>query len=112
MHRKHRIAPLAGMVGLEPTPLGSSGRTTHTGKIHTAEDAVPSRERRLRRELRKRGCSLKKNRTRNPASPGYGRYMIIDDDRNVAVMGHMPFPFSLDLDQVQGWLNRHELERD
>jgi hypothetical protein len=67
-----------------------------------------TRERRFRRLVQKRGCALKKNRTRDPGRPGDGGYMIVDRTSKEPVMGHMPFPFSMNLDQVEGWLSRHE----
>jgi hypothetical protein len=54
------------------------------------------------------GCTLKKNRVRDPARVRHGGYMIIDRTSDLPVMGHMPFPFSMSLDQVEGWLSRHQ----
>jgi hypothetical protein len=34
--------------------------------------------------------------------------MIVDRKSELPVMGHMPFPFSMDLNQVESWLSRHE----
>ena len=67
-----------------------------------------AREKRLRRLLEKQGYSLTKNRSRNPDHPGYRHYMIVDSELNGVVTGHMPFPFSFNLDQVEGWLQRHK----
>ena len=53
------------------------------------------------------GCALKKNRIRDPQHPAHGGYMIVDKESDHPVMGHMPFPFSMTLDQVEGWLSRH-----
>jgi hypothetical protein len=58
--------------------------------------------------VQKQNCSLKKNRVRDPARPGHGGYMIVDRASDLPVIGHMPFPFSMNLDQVGGWLSRHE----
>jgi hypothetical protein len=67
-----------------------------------------ARERRYRRLVQKHGCALKKNRVRNPAEPGHGGYMIVDRTSALPVMGHMPFPFAMNLDQVEGWLSQQE----
>ena len=67
-----------------------------------------TREKRFRRLVHKHGCTLKKNRVRDPARPGHSGYMIVDRSSDLPVIGHMPFPFSMDLDQVEGWLSRHE----
>ena len=67
-----------------------------------------SRERRLRRRVEKQGCALRKSRTRDPDRPSHGGYMIIDRANETPIMGHMPFPFSMNLDQVDGWLSRHQ----
>jgi len=67
-----------------------------------------ARERRFRRLVQQRGCTLKKNRVPDPARAGHGGYMIIDPTSDLPVMGHMPFPFSMSLDQVEGWLSRHQ----
>ena len=67
-----------------------------------------ARERRFRRLVQRQGCALKKNRIRDPQRPGHGGYMIVDKESDHPVMGHMPFPFSMTLDQVEGWLSRHE----
>jgi len=34
--------------------------------------------------------------------------MIIDRANETPIMGHMPFPFSINPDQVDGWLSRHQ----
>jgi hypothetical protein len=65
------------------------------------------REKRMRRLVQKRGYRLAKNRGRNRGHPGYGHYMIVDPKLNAGVAGHMPFPFSFNLDQVEGWVGRH-----
>jgi len=67
-----------------------------------------ARERRFRRLVQRRGYALKKNRIRDPQHPGHRGYMIVDKESDHRVMGHMPFPFSMNLDQVEGWLSRHE----
>jgi hypothetical protein len=69
------------------------------------------REKRLRKLVQKRGYALRKNRSRSREHPGYGKFMIVDTKDNAAIAGHMPFPFSYDLDQVEAWLGRHEKEQ-
>ena len=73
-------------------------------------DPILARERRLRRLVRNHGCRLKKNRVRDPARPGHHGFMIVEGDSELPVMGHTPFPYSLKLDQVEGWVSRHEQE--
>jgi hypothetical protein len=67
-----------------------------------------TRERRFRRLVQKHGCTLKKNRVRDPARLGHSGYMIEDRSSDLPVIGHIPLPFSMNLDQVDGWLSRQE----
>jgi hypothetical protein len=67
-----------------------------------------AREKRLRKQVQKRGYLLRKFRSRTPEHPSYGRYMIVSPAVNGAVAGHEPFPFSYDLDQVDAWLKQTE----
>jgi hypothetical protein len=67
-----------------------------------------AREKRLRKKAQKRGYALKKKRSRTPGHPGYGKFMIVDKTINGAVAGNEPFPYSMDLDQVESWLEQNE----
>jgi G:T-mismatch repair DNA endonuclease (very short patch repair protein) len=67
-----------------------------------------AREKRLRKKVQKLGYALKKKRSRTPGHPGYGKFMIVDETINGAVAGHEPFPYSMDLDQVESWLEQSE----
>jgi hypothetical protein len=64
------------------------------------------RENRLRRMLQRRGLSLLKSKRRDPKAIDYGGYMIVDASTNALVAGDSNglTPFSLTIDDVEGWL--------
>jgi hypothetical protein len=64
------------------------------------------REQRLRRAAERQGLSLTKSRRRDPRAVDYGGYMLVVMLTNAVVAGGHPWPYSLDLDEVE-----HELER-
>lgn len=70
-----------------------------------------AREARLRRLARRHGYRVVKSRARNPWSPGYGGYAIVDSDLNAYVSGDLEWG-SLDLDVVEEWLSPLALGED
>jgi hypothetical protein len=66
-----------------------------------------AREKRLRKQVQKRGYLLRKFRSRTPGHQSYGKFMIVNPAINGAVAGHEPFPYSLNLDQVDSWLEQN-----
>lgn len=61
-------------------------------------------EQQVRQRARKLGLELVRSRTRNPADPAYGGFMLVDPVINGAVAGAEPFAFSLSLEQSERWL--------
>ncbi len=60
--------------------------------------ASKARESRLRRQARRQGLRLVKSRSRDPRAFDYGRYRLIDPERNFLIAGH---PLALSLDEVE-----------
>ena len=56
------------------------------------------RENRLRRMAERQGYALRKWRTRDPRALTYGRYMLVEPNRNVLVSDER-----LSLDEVEDW---------
>ncbi len=64
------------------------------------------RESRIRRELAKHGCVLRKSRLRGePHIDNLGDYMVVDAHLNAVVFGSR---FDYTLDDVEEWLNTPE----
>lgn len=68
------------------------------------EQADKIRENRLRRMADRQGLKLLKSRSRDPRAIDYGRFMIADKFRNVAVAGELRSPRALSLDDVEKYL--------
>lgn len=64
------------------------------------EDKV--RENRLRRMAERQGFVLRKNRRRDPRAIDFGRWYVIDAERNITIRE------CTTLDQVENWLIRDE----
>ena len=62
------------------------------------------RENRLRRVAYRRGLRLMKSRRRDPMAIDYGGWMLVDLYNNFVVSGADPYPFSMDLDEVEEFL--------
>ena len=62
-------------------------------------------ESRLRHLATKRGYALKKSRQRDPAVPGYGGYMLVNIERNAAVLGYETYFYSASLKDIEEFLN-------
>ncbi len=62
------------------------------------------RENRLRRMAARQGLALSKCRRRDPHALGYGGWMIFDPCTTGIVDGGDPFPYSLNLDDVEKFL--------
>ncbi len=62
------------------------------------------RENRLRRMAARQGLALSKCRRRDPNALGYGGWMIFDPYTTGIAAGGDPFPYSLDLDDVEQFL--------
>jgi len=75
--------------------------------MRNASDArnEKARESRLRGTARRQGYALVKSRTRREDAFEFGRFFIIDADRNSVVAGTYPVTFSMDLDDVEAWLS-------
>lgn len=65
------------------------------------------RENRLRRMLQRRGLSLLKSKRRDPKAIDFGCYIIVDASTSAVVAGSddSQRPYSLTIDDVEGWLN-------
>ena len=74
----------------------------------TTEEA---RESRLRRAVRRQGYALRKSRSRTPESCSYGGWAILDPTFNAWVAGMHPMEYTLDLDDVETWLNAESAAR-
>ena len=66
-------------------------------------DTDAAQEARLRRLARRQGFALMKSRCRTPEAIEYGRFWIIDPDRNWIVAGA---PAGWTLDDVEDWPNQ------
>ncbi len=62
----------------------------------------------VRRLAAREGYLLRKSRSRTPQDPNYGGYMLIEPERNFAVLGVHPWPFSADLEEIHDWLTQPE----
>jgi|SRR5690348_13327506 hypothetical protein len=58
----------------------------------------------VRRLATREGYVLRKSRCRTPEDPSYGGFMLIEPQRNFAVVGVHPQPFSADLEEIHDWL--------
>jgi hypothetical protein len=65
--------------------------------------AEKTREQRLRFELDKIGFRLMRSRVRNQDDPTYGRYFIVDPERNLLMTGPGTED-GVELDAVERWL--------
>ena len=59
----------------------------------------------IRRKLMQMGRYLTKSRRRDPNALDFGGYMICDIETDGVVAGAEPIPFSMTLDEVEGWVN-------
>jgi hypothetical protein len=64
------------------------------------------RENNARRAITRLGYALRKSRRRDPQSPDFGLYCILDPVRNAYVAGGSPWSHSMTLDDVEAWLER------
>jgi hypothetical protein len=75
-----------------------------------------TREKRLRRAAARQGLRLSKSPRRNRRANDYGKYRVEDSPGGSIVAGGAPFPYSLNLDQVELVLfperHGHPLNRD
>ena len=62
-------------------------------------DTIAQSEHSLRRAARRLGLSVRKSRIRDPNSPSYGGFILVDKD-NCVLAGGYPWLFSLDLEDV------------
>ena len=67
-----------------------------------------TRETRIRRKANRQGLQLVKSRLRDPDALGYGRYMLVDADTNLALqydgmVGPTGQP-NWTLDEIEKWL--------
>ena len=76
------------------------------------DSKLPNREKRMRRAARARGYRLVKSRSRDPKSPSFGCYVVIDAERDAVVLGAEPHAFSASLDQVESFLMDGSRTRD
>ncbi len=76
-----------------------------------------ARENRLRRRARRQGLQLVKSRVRDPQASEYGKYRLIEPERNLGIAG---YPWALSLDEVEtelaalaewGWTEKRARER-
>lgn len=63
------------------------------------------RENRLRRAAERQGFKLSKSRRRDPRATDYGGFMLIDVSTNGVVAGGNPYAYSLNLDEIEAFLN-------
>lgn len=68
--------------------------------------AEKTRENRIRRIAERRGMRLEKSRRRDPQAIDFGGFMLIDIRTNSVVLGGSPFPYSVDLDDVELFLTK------
>jgi len=68
-----------------------------------ARTAEKTRENRLRRMAQRQGLTLQKSRRRDPRAIDYGRWLIVDPNRNAIVGGE---PGRWTLDDVERFLTR------
>jgi hypothetical protein len=79
--------------------LGREGRATMTKDTDDTTEKV--RENRLRRMAQRQGLVLQKSRRRDPRAIDYGRWLIVDPNRNAIVAGE---PGHWTLDDVERFL--------
>lgn len=79
--------------------------------------ASKARESRLRRKARRQGLRMVKSRSRDPRVFDYGRYRLVDPERNFLIAVH-PLAFSLDEVETElaelaerGWTEERARER-
>ena len=75
-----------------------------SGKMSKQEKA---REANARRLAARQGLQLTRSRVRDARAFGFGGYMLIDADVNTVVYGAHPYAYSLDLDEVEAYLNEN-----
>ena len=63
-----------------------------------------TRENRARRVLLRLGYRLMKSKRKDPRAIDYGGYMIVDDSYNVIVEGSDPIAFSMDIEDVEKFI--------
>ena len=89
-----------------------------TGQVMEASEIT--REKRLRRAAARQGLRLSKSARRDRAAKDYGKYRVENRDQSGAVVaGGAPYPYSLNLDEVEQVLfpernagHGHPLRRD
>src|SRR5688572_5710332 len=72
----------------------------HGGGTTVKDMDSKSREKALRRVALRQGFCLIKSRKRNPFSPGYGGYRLVDPWQNAVVSGDS----WLSIDELEAWL--------
>ncbi len=101
-------ADRAAVIGfVQPIAPAPCGRGATTMQIDSHSDHA-KREMKARSKARRLGLGLMKSRVRNPQSPSFSGYMIVDPDQNAIVRGAHPFVFSMDLEQVEDFLAEAE----
>jgi hypothetical protein len=70
------------------------------------DNETKNRERRLRRQARQRGLSLRKSRA-PMSNDNLGGYMLVHAEKAIAMAGHR---FELSLEEVEIWLMEHSAE--
>lgn len=58
----------------------------------------------VRRLAKRRGCTVRKSRARNPDAIEYGGFMLVDSETNGVILGGSPFAYSADLQDVSDYL--------
>ena len=84
---------------------------------HVMVQSEITREKRLRRAAARQGLRLSKSPRRNRGASDYGKYRVEDSTRDGSIVaGGAPYPYSLNLDQVEMVLfakrHGHPLNRD
>lgn len=63
------------------------------------------RENRLRRMAKRQGLVLIRARRRDPRAEDFGRYWLVDAERNIDVAGRS---YGLSIDEIENWLTDDE----
>jgi len=63
------------------------------------------RENRARRVLHRRGLFLNKSRRKDPGAIGFGKYWIIDIEKNITVGGGKR---GMSFDEVEEWIKEYD----
>jgi hypothetical protein len=96
------------------TKLTSSMPSSHLSQHafwHAMENRMTDdkvKENRVRRLAQRRGLDIVKSRRRDPAAVDYKGYMLVDPNRNFAVLGGQPFAYSSSLDEIENYFSSEE----